>query len=533
MFVFTAPLLMFVGCTEKQRQDKVKKSKIFTLAYQTKIRSLHPRIGSDLPAALFVNMMFEGLMRKNAKGEVEPGVTESYKLSEDKCTYTFYLKKTKWSNGDDVTAFDFEHSWKASINPATAQTGAIYFYIIKNVLPCLDGSGSIEDVGIKAIDNWTLEVKLENPAPYFLSLTTCSIYAPVSKKNEELHPKWSVREGEHLVCNGPFVVDAWDRGNLISFEKNKMYWDRQNIQLEHVEAYLIDDENVIAHMFKKNQLDYIGSPFSVVSADHIVHKDFKGQVKNVETNRIEWLFVNVTRPPFDDKNFRKALAYAVNRKVLAEHIYQTGEIPALGILGATLTLNKEGYFSDANYTEAKKLFEKVQEKRADFDIKSFSISFAPSAKATKVVQALQDQWRQVLGCYVSLRQQEWPTHFQNCIQGDFDLAKMVWVSWLDDPIYALQTFRKKELTTNIGHWYSSEYEALLDASDIERDEVKRREYLRKAEAILMDEMPVIPLVFAPATYVHQDYVEGIVISPLMEVNLRYVNLNSEKKLKAL
>lgn len=521
------------GCSTTSRAEKKKISKTLTLAYQTKIRSLSPRIGTDFPASLFVSLMFEGLMRKNAQGEVECGVADHYTVSEDKCIYTFYLKKTKWSSGKYVTAHDFEYSWKASVDPATAKTGSMSFYIIKNAMECLKGNKPLNELGVKAIDDFTLEVKLENPAPYFLSLTTCSMYAPISKDNEELNPAWSFRDGRCLIGNGPFMVSHWDKGNFISLEKNSMYWDEANVKLQYVKGLLIEDENVIAHMFKTRQLDYIGSPFSAVSADHAMHKDLRPYVKNVETNRVEWLFVNVNRPPFNDKNFRKALAYAVNRKVLAEHIYQTGEKPAMGILGATLALNKEGYFSDANYEEAKKLFEKVKRDKPGFDTNSFSINFAPSEKAKRVVQALQDQWRKVLGCYVSLRQQEWPVHFQNCVRGDFDLAQMVWVSWLDDPIYALQTFRKKETATNIGHWYNAEYEALLDASDIEKDEKKRLEYLKKAEGILMDEMPIIPLVFSPAIYLHHDYVDGIVISPLMEVNLRYVDLDSEKKFKCL
>lgn len=522
-------LIGTTACSKGKNQRKLNKSETFTLAYRGNIRSLHPRIGNDIPATLFVKMLFEGLMRKNAQGEVECGVADRYTLSEDGCVYTFYLKKTYWSNGDLVTAHDFEHSWKSSITPGTARTGSMCFYILKNAIGCLAGEVSSDEVGVKALDDLTLTVTLENPAPYFLSLTTCSTYAPVNKQNELEHSNWYMNHNEHFVCNGPFKISDWRKGNQIILERNASYWDKEGVKLKRIHAIMVEDENVQVQMFKNHELDYLGSPFSSVSADQLMHKALRPLVKNVPTTRVEWLFVNVTKPPFDNKNFRKALAYSINRKAIAEHIYQLGETPAMGILGESFGINKEGYFTDNNIDRAKHLLSQVQEEE---EVGHFTINFSPASAESRLVQALQDQWREI-GLDVSLRQQEWSVHFQSCVEGDFDVAKMGWVSWLDDPIYILQTFRKKELATNMSRWYSPKYEALLDASDQEKDVEKRKGYLRAAEEHLMEELPVIPIVFAPARYLHHDYIKGVVISPLLEIDLKFIEIDAEKKFSYL
>lgn len=525
-------LLITSSCSSEGDKEKIKKSKTLSLAYQSNIRSLHPRIGNDFPSSLFISMLFEGLMRKTPHGEIEPGLAYSYDVSEDKCTYTFHLKKTKWSNGDYVTAHDFEHSWKSSVHPDTARTASMCFYVIKNAAACLERKVGIEEVGIKAIDDFTLQVQLENPAPYFLSLTTCAAFAPVHQRNEEAHPDWYNKEGLQFVCNGPYLIDHWHKGSSISFKKSPYYWDRENVDVEVVKALRIEDESVQFQMFKNKELDFIGNPFSKLSADLLIESGLKNSLKCVDTTKVEWLFVNVTKPPFNDKNLRKALAYSINREALAEHVYRLGEKPATGILAATLKLNDKDYFAGVSDEKAKEYFKKALESHGGA-LGNLTLSFAASGMSKQIVQAIQSQWKQTLGCDVSILQQDWSVQFQNCVKGDYDLAKMGWVSWIDDPIYVLQTFRKKDLNTNMSRWYQKEYEQLLDLSDKEKDVSQRKAYLKQAEAILMEELPIIPIIFGPAIYLHQDYVSNVAISSLMEINIRSIKLDRKGKKAAL
>ncbi|MCB1085382.1 MAG: peptide ABC transporter substrate-binding protein, partial [Chlamydiia bacterium] len=509
-----------VGCHKKSSVDSQRKVRLSILA---PVRSLDPRISNEYPSVHVMNMLYEGLMRLGPDGEILFGAAESVTLSKDQCIYTFHLKDSCWSNGDPVTAYDYEYAWKKSVDPLTAKTGAFTFYTIKNVAACLEGSATIDEVGIRALDAKTLEVELEHPAPYFLSLCACSTYSPIHKKFDQFDPNWANSVNDHFVSNGPFKLVSWKKSVEIILEKNPYYWGASEVKLPGIAIQIVPDANTQFLLFEKGELDWIGEPFNVLPIDIIMEHKEDPRLRVIDSYGLYWFFVNVKVPPFNNKNFRKALAYALNRKEIAEHVFQLGEEPAMGILSEGLAVHDAPYFPDGDLSLAKKIFDLALEElgMSPEEVPTLVLSQRSCLFTSRVNQAVQEQLRKGLGLNVEIDQVDWPVHFNRMSKGDFQFGEMGWTSWLRDPIYMLDTFRTANLAINMSNWEDAKYQELLVKSDHEIDPVKRKRYLQKAEALLMEEMPVIPLCYNKLKLFQNPSLKGVYMSPLKEIDFRY------------
>jgi len=238
---------------------------------------------------------------------------------------------------------------------------------------------------------------------------------------------------------------------------------------------------------------------------------------------LHWLFVNTERPPFSNKNIRKALAYAINRKEITDHVYQLGEVPAMGILNSELTLQSEPYFEDGNVEKAREYFklgleelEMTAEEFPPFVFSQRSLIFY-----MRVTQAIQQQLFAALGIKFEIEQADFPVHFNKLVNGNFSVGEMGWNSWLRDPIYMLDTFRKRSFATNMSRWEDERYKEYLDKSDHELDPVKRKEYLHQAEKLLMEELPVIPICFSTLAFMKVPELKDVAVPPSKAIDFRY------------
>jgi len=521
LFVFLIPLL--IGCSKSPKQEVDSTNKVVKIAFGSPIRSLDPRISNEFPGCHIINMIYEGLMHFDIEGNPTYGIAKSVDISDDQLTYTFHLRKSRWSNGDPVTAYDFEYSWKKSIDPRYAQTGSFTFYTIKNVSACLEKKTTIDKVGIRALDAMTLQVELEHPAPYFLSLTACTTYSPINKKVDQEHPNWANKAGEFFVCNGPFKPKKWKKSVEIDLEKNEYYWDSKAVMLSGVNVQIIPDTSTQFYLFEKGELDWVGEPFSPLPLDIVQDEQAIDKLHSKEVLGLRWLFVNTERPPLNNKNIRKAIAYAINRKEITEHIYQFGEKPAFGILNSVLSLQEAPYFDDSNIEVAREYLEKGLKElgMTREEISPINFSQRSSVFIMRVTQALQHQIYEALGVRLEIEQADFAVHFTNLKQGNFAIGEMGWTSWLHDPIYMLDTFRKRSFATNMSRWENEEYKECLEKSDHEIDPLKRKEYLHKAEKILMEEMPVIPICFTTLTYLKNPELQNVYLSHLKQLDFRY------------
>ncbi|MCP5506532.1 MAG: peptide ABC transporter substrate-binding protein [Chlamydiales bacterium] len=518
--------LTLFSCSQGKKKSPSSQSQTVHLSIISQVRSLDPRISNEYPTVHIINMLYEGLMRLGPTGEIEPGVAESYEISDDMRTYTFHLKDTVWSNGDPLTAYDFEYAWKKSVNPLSARTGSFTFYTIKNVEACLQRKVPVEEVGIKALDPQTLQVELEHPAPYFLSLCSCGTYSPIHKQIDQADPGWANDIGDHFVSNGPFKLAKWKKGVEIYLEKNPDYWEKDCVKVKGIHIQVLPDANTQHLLFEKGELDFIGYPINPLPVDIIANTLKNGELKTTDAFGLFWFFVNTEKPPFDNKNFRKAVAYALDRRTIAEHVFQLGEVPAMGILNGEIAVSKTPYFQDANIDEAKRyLALALQEMGKTLDqINPIVLSQRSCLFTSRVDQAVQQQLFQNLGLVVEIDQADWPVHFNRMSKGDYEFGEMGWNSWLRDPIYMLDTFRNRSLATNMSRWEHPTYQELLRKSDFEVDQEKRKEYLHQAEAFLMEEMPVIPLCFNKLHYLCNDRLKGVYISPMKEIDFRYATI---------
>lgn len=238
-----------------------KKSTTFQQEIQVAIpadpNSFDPRMVIDILSQSVVMPLFEGLMRLDNQGNVENGIAERYSLNEDKTIYTFYLKKTNWSNGDPLTAHDFEKAWKRILSPEFPTKAIFYFNMIKNAELAKKGGCPAEDIGVKALDDYTLQVTLEHPAAYFLEILTNPCFSPAHDANEAFF--FNHRSSSILISNGPFCFRDWHPNHSIVFKKNEQYWDMRNVALDTLAFSIISDASTALHLFEQGKLDYLNS----------------------------------------------------------------------------------------------------------------------------------------------------------------------------------------------------------------------------------------------------------------------------------
>ena len=201
-------------------------------------------------------------MRVNQEGKVEEAMAESHEMSEDGLTYTFKIREdAKWSNGDPVTAKDFEYAWKWVLDPANVDTDYAYqLYMIKGAEAAKEKGGSLGRCGIKVEDDHTLVVELEQPTAYFLELTAFYTFFPVNHKVVEGKADWAQEQSDNYVTNGPFLMESWKHKDKIVLKKNPEYWDADTVKLETINMLMIEDENTAKQMYDKGELDWLGSP---------------------------------------------------------------------------------------------------------------------------------------------------------------------------------------------------------------------------------------------------------------------------------
>jgi len=322
------PIFLIPGCQKKNEPIK-NSQRYLNLSFTSDVRSFDPRIGIDGPSAFSVKILFEGLTRVDVNGVLQPAIAERYEVSEDGKTYTFFLRPCKWTNGEEITAYDFEYSWKKIIAPVGDVMGVHNFYPIKNVRKALNKKCSIDEVGIKVLNAKTLQIELENPTPYFLDILATPSFMPVSAKVDKADPHWASKTGDAFVCNGPFHLEEHRLENEILVKKNPSYWDASSIKLPGIKIAIINDVSTQLQLFEKGNLEWLGMPLSKVPLDAIEHLKKNEKVRFAPTLGIYWYFLNTESFPFNNRKIRRAFACAINREEIIDHILQGEETPAM------------------------------------------------------------------------------------------------------------------------------------------------------------------------------------------------------------
>ncbi|EIV99611.1 peptide ABC transporter substrate-binding protein [Thermoanaerobacter siderophilus] len=514
-FIFIISVILS-GCSGKSAQstaNSTKEKQVLRLNLGEEPPRLDPQTSTDGVSFQVLNAVLEGLVRLGPdeipqKGS---GLAKDWKISEDGLHYTFYLKDNiYWSDGNPITAYDFEYSWKRALDPKTASDYAYIMFPIKNAEKYNAGEVSADEVGVKALDDKTLQVDLEAPTPYFLSLTAFITYLPLEKSFVEKVGDKLATTPDTLVYSGPFILKEWNHEQNIVLVKNDKYWDKNNVKLDEIYMDMVKDMNTIAQNFDTGQYDVI-----TVTGDYV--EKYKDKLQIYPNGFTYFLAFNTKNPVFKNANIRKAFGLSLDRKQLTENILKDGSIPAYGFVpygipGKNGEFRKEvGDLFKEDVAQAKELLVKGMKELGITTLPKIVLLADDTDVAKRESQAIQEFWRKNLGVNVELQNVPFKIRLQMYSQGQFDVILTRWGADYNDPM----TFMDLWVTETSGEpnrvFYSNpEYDRLIaEAKSTNNNEI-RMENMKKAEEILMEDMPISPLFFSATAYVQQDYVKGIV-----------------------
>jgi oligopeptide transport system substrate-binding protein len=518
-------VMSLCGCGKSDHSpSQTDNDKLLRLNLGTEPPSLNPRLFHDSTSAIVLQMLFEGLTRLGRDNQPEPAIAEKIDISSDGKTYTFHLRPSKWSNGDPLTAHDFEYSLRMIFDPKQPVEYAYQLYMIKNSQQVKEGKLPLDQVGITALDDQTLQIQLEYPTPYFLEITSEAYLYPTHQKITGEHSEWASEAGPFYVSNGPFRLASWRHNNEIVLEKNPFYWEASDVKLETIRISMVEDVNTELSLFDDGELDWAGKPLTVsLPADAIPSLKKEGRLKMAPLCAIYMFVLNMKTPVLANVNFRRALSYAVNRQQIVDNISQTGEQPATSLVPPILGLQSDILFQDHNVPLARELFNKaLQEMGLTLEtLPPLTVSYNTAEGHHKIAQAIQQQWYEAFGFTVKLENLEWKVYLDKIRTCNFQIGRMGWVSTMTDPSGFLDLFREDASTMHCSGWHDPQYDALLNQTRETTDPEKRKELFRQAERMLIDNMPIIPLYFHTTTYVVNPRLQGVFVSNLGNVDFRW------------
>ncbi|MGE7841908.1 peptide ABC transporter substrate-binding protein [Lysinibacillus sp. NPDC093712] len=521
--------------SDKAKDDKkdsgsseTASSKELNVVVASEPPSLHPQLATDTTSGAILQNVFEGLMVLDLDGKPAPGMAESYTESEDLLTYTFKLRDAKWSNGDPVVAGDFEYAWKWALNPENLSEYASLLYPIKGAEAYNLGEGSADDVGVKAEDDKTLVVTLQQPTAYFLELVAFKTYAPLNQKVVEGNDNWYTDAGENFVTNGPFTLDTWKHNDSVVLKKNPEYWDASSVALDTVNIGMVENEATASTMFKSGEIDYLGSPYQTVSLDEIDGFKADGSLQIADYAGVYWYKFNTTDKITGNANIRKALTLAIDRQGLIDNITKGEQKPALGMVPAAINGFEEdrGYFKDNDIEGAKAALKAGMEELGIKDPKDLKInvSFNTSEGHASIAQYIQEGWSKNLGITVGLENSEWQVYLEKLNVLDYQVGRMGWIADYNDAYSFLEMYDTAANGNNDTGWENPKYKELLKQSIAEGDSAKRLDLLKQAESIAVSEFPVAPIYYYTNLSVVDKKVKNMVPDILGNIKLKYVDV---------
>lgn len=527
-----ACLLLAIGCKSQDKallQEKKSSSSVPSKKVAQTIRinitsepsTLDPRKARALNDLNVIKMVMEGLTRVNYDSQPGLALADTVEVSEDQKTYTFTLKKSKWSNGEAITAHDFIYSWKKSLSLGFPSDNASSLYVIKNANLIKAGKLPASMLGAQAVDDRTLVVHLERPTPYFLQLLSYPIFYPVHAQTDKENPDWAQNAETYVSC-GPFTLSEWKHSHEINVVKNDKYWDADSVKLKKISMVMVTPETGLS-MYQKDELDWEGSPLSVIPLDAMQSLEEKGELKTQNFLLTSFIRTNINVAPFNSVDVRKAFALSMDRQNIIDHILSGYSAYASGLVPASLGLRQNEYFQDGDVTQAKALLEKaikvgtVSKK----DLANITLSFLSNEKNYRICQAIQQQWKQAFDIDIKLEAVEAKLFFSKVSKQDFQLALGSWVADFRDPINFLEVFKTKEISTNNTNWENSEYLSKLEKSYEITNLDERIALLQECEQILIKEMPIIPIWHGNMHYVRNDKVKNVVLSETGNIDFKW------------
>ena len=534
MLMAMSLVLTSCGTTTGSNEDL---SNIIVLNNANEPGSLNPALATGTHDSWILIHLFEGLYTKTETGEVQYAGATSAEVSEDGLTWTFYLdENAKWSNGDPVLASDYVYSWLFCLDPNNGAQYSSQLYVIEGAEEYNSNTDETKNeelkanVGVKAIDDYTLEVKLVSPVPYFPDLLTHYTFYPINEKNATEHPDWYTSP-ENYVSNGPFYLAEWQHKERIKLRKNEYYVNADKVTIDGIDFLMIDDKSTEWQMYQEGELSLVYQPLPSVTDQLMTEGSEELHFYN-NLGTYYYIF-NTEKVPYNNPKVRQALSMSIDRQVLVDSVLKSGKIPAYTITSRGITM-QDGTdfvdyvgptFTESTPEEAQALLEEgLAEEGMTIDEFEPTILYNTNDTNKKIAEAIQMMWEENLGITVHLENAEFQVCLDRKSTGDYEIASAGWIGDYVDPLTFLETQVTYNDLNQTGY-DNPEFDALIEASKNEQDQSKRYEYLKEAEQLLMQDMPLMPIYYYNTALVISPNIEGVVVPVNKMPVVTYATIN--------
>lgn len=483
--------------------------------------SLDPAINIDTYVSVYISHLLEGLTKYDENNQLIPAMADHWTVSKDGLVYTFFLKNgIKWSDGVDVKAQDFEYAWKRVLSPETASKYADPLFYIKNAKDF--NKGLTKDVGIKVLDEKTLQITLERPTSFFPSLVAIQPFFPARKDIiEKYGDSWS-QNAVSYIGNGPFVLRAWNHNQDILMVKNENYYEKDKVKISTVDWKMVDDDTAALNAFDAGEIDF---HTGFIDTSELPRLYAENKAKKIDAVGVSYVIFNTKRPPFNDSRVRQALSLSVDRKGLVD-VLQDGSEPAKAFISYGIPSVKSGsdfrtdeysenFISDQpNIEAAKKLLADAGYPDGK-GLKVFDFLTAKDSTNVKIAEYLQDQWSKI-NVKIKINSVESNVRNQLREDGQYDITKGSWGSDYLDPNSFLYGFLSDSVN-NYGRWQNKAYDEKVTASIEASTKVEEIKYAHEAEKIMMDDMAIAPLFYPSFNVLSDPKLKSVYVNSLRRV----------------
>jgi oligopeptide transport system substrate-binding protein len=494
--VLLAAGVLVSGCSRGSNVKTGDRDQILHRGLNPEPSDLDPHLATQTSYYTVLSALLEGLVSEDPVDlHPVPGVAESWDISPDGLTYTFYLRAgAKWSNGEPVTSQDFIGSWRRILTPSLGATDASYLYVIQGAEAFNKGDSDFSQVGLRARDSRTLTVTLEHPAPWFLSLLSGTAWMPVPLATVAKYGGLADRGNawttpDRWVGNGPFVLKSWHRGQEIVVARSPGYWDAARVRLQEIHFHVFESTDAEERAFRSGQL-HVTEALPPDKVDGY-RKDSPELLRIDPLLGTYFLRINTRRPGLNDLRVRTALALAIDREAITEKVLRGGQMPAFSFTPPGLGGYAPDEIQRKNLDEARRLLTDAGHS-GGAGLTELELLYNTSESHKVIAEAVQEMWRRDLGIQVRLVNQDLKSAEDARRTGSYELLQSSWIADYADPSSFLDILRG-DSGNNFTGWSSPDYDNLLFTAARTPEQSARNALYGKAERLMLREAPVIPI----------------------------------------